>query len=47
MVELRRGGLSLRDIAGSLEAEGFRPKEGEDRWHPEQVRRVLLRLDAL
>jgi site-specific DNA recombinase len=47
MVALRRGGLSLRAIAAKLDAEGYRPKEGDGQWHPEQVRRALLRLDAL
>ncbi|MFF4354943.1 recombinase family protein [Streptomyces sp. NPDC001530] len=33
-------GLSYREIAAVLEAEGIRPKRG-DRWHPETVRRML------
>jgi DNA invertase Pin-like site-specific DNA recombinase len=43
IVELRRSGRSLRDIARTLEEEEHRPKRG-DRWHPETVRRILARL---
>ncbi|WP_330294055.1 recombinase family protein [Streptomyces sp. NBC_00576] len=33
-------GLSYREIAAALDAEGLRPKRGEH-WHPETVRRML------
>lgn len=42
---LAANGASLREIAAQLEAEGFRTKRGGDRWHANQVRRVLMRAD--
>ena len=41
-VELRSDGSSLRDIAATLAAEGYRPRRS-DRWHPETLRRLLAR----
>jgi DNA invertase Pin-like site-specific DNA recombinase len=41
--ELRGDGRSLREIAGVLEAEGFRPKRSQ-RWHPESLRRIVARI---
>lgn len=41
--ELEEGGLSLRQVAAVLEAEGHRPKRG-DRWHPQTVARIVGRL---
>jgi DNA invertase Pin-like site-specific DNA recombinase len=38
--QLRREGLSLRQIASRLEADGRSPKSGK-RWHPTQVARIL------
>ena len=40
--QLRADGLSYRQIASTLEAEGRRPKQGE-RWHPNTVRRIVER----
>jgi DNA invertase Pin-like site-specific DNA recombinase len=42
MAELRRAGVSFREIARVLDAEGYRPKRSE-RWHPETLRRILAR----
>lgn len=36
----RREGATLRAICSELEARGIRPRRGQ-RWHPNQVRRVL------
>jgi DNA invertase Pin-like site-specific DNA recombinase len=45
--ELRRGGLSFREIAARLDAEGHRPrgtrKGPAKRWHPEQLRLIVNR----
>jgi DNA invertase Pin-like site-specific DNA recombinase len=43
--ELRRAGLSLRELARVLDAEGHRPKRAEY-WHPESLRRILARADT-
>lgn len=43
LVELERGGRSLRDISRILNEEGRPPKRG-GRWWPETVRRTLARL---
>lgn len=43
--QLRAQGLSLRGAARVLEAEGHHPKRA-DRWHPESLRQLELRLDA-
>lgn len=45
IAELRQAGLSLRQIARTLDAEGHRPKRS-DHWHPESLRRILVRLEA-
>lgn len=37
---LQRKGLSLREIARSLEADGHRPRRGGE-WHPTQVARLV------
>lgn len=42
ITELRREGLSLRQIAAQLDQEGLRTKRG-GRWHPPTVARVLER----
>jgi DNA invertase Pin-like site-specific DNA recombinase len=36
-------GVSLREMAATLTAEGYRPKRA-DRWHPESLRRIVARL---
>jgi DNA invertase Pin-like site-specific DNA recombinase len=41
--ELHDKGASLRSIAETLSAEGFRPKRSST-WHPESVRRAIARL---
>lgn len=43
MVELRSAGLSLREVAAALDAEGLPPKRG-GAWHSDVVRRILRRL---
>ncbi len=43
--ELRRRGVSLREMGETLLAEGHRPKRSA-RWHPETLRRILRRLEA-
>jgi DNA invertase Pin-like site-specific DNA recombinase len=43
ILDLRRGGASLRQIAAVLEEEGHAPKRGA-RWHPEVIRAILHRL---
>ncbi len=43
--ELRRRGVSLREMGEMLLAEGHRPKRA-DRWHPETLRRIVRRLEA-
>jgi DNA invertase Pin-like site-specific DNA recombinase len=43
IAELRSGGATLREIARRLDAEGHGAKRAT-RWHPEAVRRVLIRL---
>ncbi len=40
--ELHGTGASVRAIAAALAAEGHRPKRGGC-WHPETVRRILVR----
>lgn len=42
LLTLRTDGRSLREIAALLTAEGLRPKRS-DRWHPETVRKALVR----
>lgn len=42
---LRAEGGSLRQIADTLTAEGYRPKRS-DKWHPESLRRIVARLEA-
>jgi hypothetical protein len=42
ILELRRKGSSLRQIAAVLENEGHAPKRGT-RWHPEVIRAILRR----
>ena len=41
--ELRAEGASLRRMAATLTAEGYRPKRG-GRWHPETLRQITSRL---
>lgn len=36
------GALSLREIADALTARGISTPSGRARWHPEQVRRILI-----
>jgi DNA invertase Pin-like site-specific DNA recombinase len=43
---LHSEGRSLRGIADTLEASGYRPRRGE-RWHPESVRRIVVRTEKL
>lgn len=43
--ELRRRGVTLRQMGEILAAEGHRPKRAE-RWHPEALRRIVRRLEA-
>lgn len=43
IAELHAEGASLREMATTLTAEGFRPKRS-DRWHPESLRRIAARL---
>jgi DNA invertase Pin-like site-specific DNA recombinase len=45
IAELRRTGASLREIGRTLDQEGHRPKRSE-RWHPESLRRLLVRMEA-
>jgi DNA invertase Pin-like site-specific DNA recombinase len=56
MLELRQGGLSLRELAGVLAAEGHRPRPGTVRrggqlrprspdWHPVTLARILQRAE--
>jgi hypothetical protein len=40
LAEMREGGLSLRQIAGRLNAEGHTTRRGRP-WNPVQVKRVL------
>jgi DNA invertase Pin-like site-specific DNA recombinase len=42
ILELRRGGATLRDIASHLNEHGYKPKRAAA-WHPESVKRVLVR----
>ena len=37
------GATSLRQLAAALTARGIQPPSGGDRWHPQQVRRILAR----
>lgn len=37
----RAGCSSLREIATALTARGIHPPSGGNRWHPQQVRRIL------
>lgn len=41
--ELHTADASLRQIAATLTAEGYRPKRS-DRWHPETLKRIIARL---
>ena len=41
MVELRNKGYSLRAIAGELEAEGYRTRRGNIKWHPNTISRII------
>lgn len=43
--ELHAAGMSLREMAATLTAEGHRPKRS-DRWHPQTLARVVARLDG-
>jgi DNA invertase Pin-like site-specific DNA recombinase len=43
--QLTSRGASLRTIARTLEAEGYRPKRA-NRWHPETLRLILSRSEA-
>lgn len=45
MMEMREDGRSLREIAGTLNEDGVRPKRGR-RWHPATVSRVVERATA-
>lgn len=45
MLELRRAGYSLREVAGVLSDEGYLTKDGHEHWHPETVRRTIERVD--
>ena len=45
MMEMRKDGQSLREIARALNEEGVRPKRG-GRWHPATVSRVVERATA-
>lgn len=44
-VECRSVGRSWREIAAILQDEGYRTKDGHERWHPETVRRLVRRVD--
>lgn len=53
--ELHAAGKGLREIARTLDAEGFKPKQAASRtakkgapskWHPETVKRIVARLDT-
>ncbi len=39
----RAGCSSLREIAAALTARGIHPPSGGDHWHPQQIRRVLIK----
>lgn len=41
--DLRRRGLSFRDIARELECRGVRTRQGFKRWHATSVKRALVR----
>jgi DNA invertase Pin-like site-specific DNA recombinase len=41
--ELHAAGASLREIAGRLEAEGYRTKTGRPHWHPKTVAAIIGR----
>lgn len=45
IAELHAEGLTLRDIAAKLTAEGRKTKRGGE-WHPQTVARVIKRLEA-
>lgn len=45
MVGLRKNGDSLRDIAATLDREGYESRSG-GQWHPTQVARVLRRQEG-
>jgi len=38
--DLNRKGLSLRNIAGRLEAKGYKPRNGKS-WHPQTISNIL------
>jgi hypothetical protein len=44
IAELHAHGVTLRQMVRALDAEGHRPKRAQG-WHPETIRRILLRLD--
>jgi hypothetical protein len=44
ILELRRGGASLRRIARTLDDEGHLPKRSSS-WHPEGIRRIIARME--
>ena len=44
VAELWRRSATFLAIAGALDAEGFEPKRSQ-RWHPENVRRIVARMD--
>jgi hypothetical protein len=46
LAELRRVGMSARQIAAELLARGI-PTSGGERWHPQTVLRIINRLDRL
>jgi DNA invertase Pin-like site-specific DNA recombinase len=45
IVELRKQGASLREIAATMQREGVAPRRGA-RWHPAVLRRILERADV-
>ncbi len=44
VAELRRQGMSLRQIARELERRGIKTRQEWTRWHANQVRRILGRV---
>ncbi|MFD9053275.1 recombinase family protein [Streptomyces zaomyceticus] len=45
MKELRASGLGFSAIARTVKAEGYLKRNGDSDWHPDMVRRILLRDD--
>lgn len=43
MTSLRAEGSTYRQIARALQTAGFRTKEGHASWHPDSVRKILLK----